>query len=124
LSDQRLVLVVDDDLGTLRGLKRLLREHGYESVLFDSVEAFEGCDDFERAICIVLDIQLNGKSGIEVRYRLSDAGISLPVIYITANDSETIRTAAVESGCIAYLRKPFPAMALIEPIEKVVAGLA
>jgi DNA-binding response OmpR family regulator len=46
------------------------------------------------------------------------------VIYITANDSDTIRTAAMESGCIAYLTKPFPAKSLIEPIKCVAAGLA
>lgn len=124
LPNQKLVFVVDDDPGILRGLKRLLREHGYESVLFDSAAAFESCDDFEHGICVVLDIQLNGVSGIEVRHRLTDAGISLPVIYITANDNESIRAAAVESGCIAYLTKPFSAKSLIEPIARVAAGLA
>jgi CheY-like chemotaxis protein len=59
-----------------------------------------------------------------VRHRLIDAGISLPVIYITANDSEAVRAAAVESGCIAYLTKPFAAKSLIEPIERVAAARA
>jgi len=73
---------------------------------------------------VVLDINLNNESGIELRHRLKAAGISLPVIYITANDSPAIRTAAVESGCIAYLTKPFQAKSLIEPIEKVTARAA
>jgi FixJ family two-component response regulator len=121
LSNQGLVFVVDDDVGILKGLKRLLKQHGYDSALFDSAEAFERRGDFEGAICVVLDIQLKGVSGIEVRYRLIDAGISLPVIYITANDSDAIRAAAVESGCIAYLTKPFSAKSLIEPIARVAA---
>ena len=124
LANRKLVFVVDDDPGILRGLKRLLREHGYESLLFQSAEAFQAHGDFDDAICIVLDVQLDGESGIEVRYRLNEAGVSLPVIYITANDSDTIRTAAMESGCIAYLTKPFPAKSLIEPIKRVAAGLA
>jgi FixJ family two-component response regulator len=124
VSNQGLVFVVDDDVGILKGVKRLLKQHGFDSALFDSAEAFESCDDFDAAICIVLDIQLNGVSGIEVRYRLNDAGISLPVIYITANDSEAVRAAALKSGCIAYLTKPFPAKSLIEPIEKVAAARA
>jgi FixJ family two-component response regulator len=124
LSNRKLVFVVDDDPGILRGLKRLLREYGYESLLFQSAKAFQDHDDFGEAICIVLDIQLDGASGIEVRYRLSEAGISLPVIYITANDSDTIRAAAMKSGCIAYLTKPFLAKSLIEPIERAAAGLA
>jgi FixJ family two-component response regulator len=124
LSNRKRVFVVDDDPSILRGLKRLLREYGYESLLFPSAKEFQAHDDFGGAICVVLDIQLNGESGIEVRYRLSDAGVSVPVIYITANDSDTIRTAAMKSGCIAYLTKPFPARSLIEPIERAAAGLA
>ena len=124
MSNHGVVFVVDDDVGILKGLKRLLKQHGFESALFDSAEAFESCDDFEAAICIILDIQLDGVSGIEVRYRLIDAGIALPVIYITASDSEAVRAAAVQSGCIAYLTKPFAAKSLIEPIERVVAARA
>jgi FixJ family two-component response regulator len=73
---------------------------------------------------VVLDINLNNESGIDLRYRLSAAGISLPVIYITANDSPSVRTAAIESGCIAYLIKPFRAKSLIEPIERLAASVA
>jgi FixJ family two-component response regulator len=122
LSKRKLVFVLDDDLGMLRSLKRLLRQHGYETMLFQSAKAFENCDHFERGMCVVLDIQLNGDSGIEVRYRLTGAGVSLPVIYITANDNDSVRSAAIKSGCIAYLTKPFSARSLIEPIERVAAG--
>ena len=124
MSNRKRVFVVDDDPGILKGLKRLLREHGYESLLFQSAQAFQDHDDFEQAICIVLDVQLKGESGIEVRYWLSETGVSLPVIFITANDSDSIRTAAMESGCIAYLTKPFPAKSLLEPIQRIAAGLA
>lgn len=122
MPKRELVFVVDDDLGMLRSLKRLLREYGYDSMLFQSAQAFENCEHFERGMCVVLDIQLNGDSGIEVRYRLAGAGVSLPVIYITANDNDVIRRSAIESGCIAYLTKPFPAKSLIEPIERAAAG--
>ena len=122
MADRRAVLVVDDDVGTLRSLKRLLREYGYDSVLFSSAQSFQNHDDFEHALCLVLDIDLNDDSGIEVRHRLKAVGISLPVIYITANDNDASRMAAIESGCIAYLIKPFPAKSLIEPIQKVSAG--
>jgi FixJ family two-component response regulator len=124
VPDRNLVFVVDDDPGTLKGVKRLLREHGYASVLFPSVEAFENCDDFDAACCLILDIDLNKESGIELRHRLKADGFSLPVIYITANDSPATRTAAMASGCIAYLTKPFAAQALLEPVEKASAGLA
>jgi FixJ family two-component response regulator len=105
-------------------VKRLLRQHGYDSVLFESAEAFENHNDVEQALCVILDINLNNESGIEVRRRLKAAGISVPVIYITANDNHTVRTAALESGCIAYLTKPFSAKSLIERLEQASAGLA
>ena len=73
---------------------------------------------------MVLDINLNNEFGIELRHRLRASGISLPVIYITANDSPAVRLAAIESGCIAYLTKPFRAKSLIEPIEKAAAEAA
>ena len=124
LRNRNVVLVVDDDPGMLKGIKRLLREHGYDCILFPSAEALQDYSDFEAACCVILDINLNNESGIDLRHRISAAGISLPVIYITANDNPAIRSAAVESGCVAYLTKPFTARSLIEPLEKVSAGQA
>ena len=124
LSNRKIVLVVDDDPGMLRGVKRLLREHGYDGVLFPSVEAFQNHDNFEEVACIILDINLNGESGIELRHRLKAAGNAVPVIYMTGNDNPGVRKAALESGCLAYLTKPFSAKALIEPVERASAGFA
>ena len=83
-----------------------------------SANAVLSHDDFGDALCFIFDINLNGESGIELCRCLVDKGVRLPVIYITGNDSEANRAAAIESGCIAYLTKPFAALSLIEPIEK------
>jgi FixJ family two-component response regulator len=91
---------------------------------FSSADAFQKHDDFEQAICVVLDINLNEDSGIDVRLRLKTAGISLPVIYITGKDNPATRMAAVDSGCLAYLTKPFAAKSLLEPIARASSGLA
>ena len=117
LPNQKLVLVVDDDCGIRRAMKRLLRQHGYDTLLFPSAEAFRTHNDFEKAVCIILDINLNDGSGIELRHRLKAAGISVPVFYITANGDPAVRVAALQSGCLAYLTKPFSAKSLIEPIS-------
>jgi FixJ family two-component response regulator len=108
----------------LRGVKRLLSAHGFNSLLFESAEALHEHDDFDQALCVVLDINLKDGSGIELNRRLKSAGVSLPVIFITGNDSPATRMAAMASGCLAYLTKPFVASSLIEPIERVAAGLA
>ena len=124
MPNRKAIFVVDDDPSTLRGVKRLLREHGFETLLFDSARALQTHDDFDDAFCIVLDIDLNDGSGIDLRNQLTAAGITLPVIYITGSDNYATRTAALQSGCIAYLTKPFPAKSLIEPIELASASLA
>lgn len=124
MPKRRLVYVVDDDPSMLRGVKRLLREYGFDSMLFSTADAFQRHDDFDDAVCVILDVDLHDTSGIDVRHRLTAAGISLPVIFITGKDSQATRTAALASGCLAYLTKPFSAGALIGPIERLSVGLA
>ena len=102
----------------LTGMRRLLTQHGYETVSFGSAKALKEHDDFDQAFCIVLDVNLGDGSGIDLRHQLLNQGISLPVIYVTGNDSHASRSAALASGCIAYLTKPFAAQSLIEPIER------
>ena len=101
----------------LRSVARLLRQLGYASLLFSSAEAFANHSDFEDAVCVLLDINLGDGSGIELRLRLKAAGSSLPVIYMTGNDSPAVRAAALQSGCLAYLTKPFSAKSLREPLK-------
>ena len=122
MPNRNVVFVVDDDPGMLMSVKRLLRSNGYDSLLFSSAKAFKNQVDFEDACCVVLDINLEDGSGIELRHRLNDGGISVPVIYMTGNDSPAIRKAALTSGCIAFLTKPFSVQELIEPLKKVSAG--
>ncbi len=122
MPTRRSVFVVDDDPSMLTCIKRLLRFHGFHSMLFRSANAVLTHDDFGDALCFIFDIDLNGESGIELFRCLVDRGVRLPVIYITGNDSEANRAAAIESGCVAYLTKPFAALSLIEPIEKVRAA--
>jgi FixJ family two-component response regulator len=77
----------------------------------------------KRRFASILDINLNGGSGIELRHRLKAAGISVPVIYIIGNDSPAVRMAALQSGCLAYLTKPFSAQSLTEPLGRASAVL-
>ena len=122
LPDRNVVFVVDDDPSMLRGVARMLRQFGYASLLFPSAEAFANHSDFDEAVCVLLDINLGDVSGIELRHRLKADGNSVPVIYMTGNDSPAVREAAQQSGCLAYLTKPFSAKSLMEPLERASAG--
>jgi FixJ family two-component response regulator len=68
----------------------------------------------------VLDIKLKENSGIDLRRALANAGISIPVIFVTADDSDQTRREATAAGCVAYLTKPFSSKALIDAVEKAV----
>jgi FixJ family two-component response regulator len=124
LPEQNVVLVVDDDAMMLKSVARFLRQLDYASVLFPSAEASARHSDFDGVICVVLDIDLGDVSGIELRNRLKKANISVPVIYITGNDTPATRKAAHQSGCLAYLTKPFSAKSLMEPLHRAATGLA
>ena len=122
MPNRNLVFVVDDDPGMLRSVQRLLRQHAYEPIVFSSAQAFKSHTDLETAVCIILDINLNDGSGIELRHHLNDAGVSVPVIYMTGNEDPAVHRAALDSGCVAILTKPFSAQSLIEPLKKASAG--
>ena len=96
----------------------MLRQFGYASLLFPSAEAFANHGDFDRGVCVLLDINLGDGSGIELRHRLKAAGNTVPVIYMTGNDNLAVRKAALDSGCIAFLLKPFSVQELMEPLKR------
>jgi FixJ family two-component response regulator len=117
-KNRKLVIVVDDDPGMLKSVQRVLRQHAYEQIVFSSAQDFKSCTDIDKAVCVILDINLKDGSGIDLRYHLKADGISVPVIYMTASESAAVREAALASGCVALLRKPFSTHELIEPLAK------
>ena len=119
-TERKTVAIVDDDASMRVGLERLLQAHGFGTEIFPSAEAFLGAAS--AADCLLLDIHLGGMSGFELRRRLSSAGSTLPVIFMTAFDDEGTRHEASCLGCAAYLRKPFVGQLLIEAIAGATNG--
>jgi FixJ family two-component response regulator len=123
LPRNKCIFVVDDDPSVRISMKRLLREHGYEVKLFASAVALLSHGKFDQALCLVLDVNLDDHSGIALRQQLAAEGVTVPVIFITGNDSETNRSAAVGAGCVDYLIKPFAAQSFIGSIERLCGGV-
>jgi FixJ family two-component response regulator len=118
---KKIIAIVDDDVSMLTSTARLLTVHGFRTQTFVSAEAFLDCENVAGADCLILDINLGGISGIEMRRRLTAAGSRIPVIFITAlDDKETFRQA-IDAGCVAYLHKPFAANLLISAINEAIA---
>jgi FixJ family two-component response regulator len=119
-SADKLVFVVDDDPSMRKSLSVLLSRSGFNTALYESAEAFLSA--FEplqtQNACMVLDIHLDGMSGVDLAGRLSEAGHQLPVIFITGNDNAAARRAALQESCVALLTKPFPAAVLLDAIDQ------
>lgn len=117
---QKVVAVVDDDASMLGATRDLLEVHGFATRIFASAEEFLDSGAAAEVNCLLLDIQLGGISGIELRRRLKVSASELPVIFMTALDDEGTRAEAHKAGCVAFLRKPYSKRELIDAIEKAV----
>ncbi|MGY0572607.1 response regulator transcription factor [Bradyrhizobium sp. RDM12] len=115
----RTIAVIDDNASMLQGLNRLLLAHGFRVLTFASAESFLGAYPDCEADCLLLDIHLGGISGIDLQRQLISSGRELPVIIMTAIDSEVIRQEAFDAGCVAYLKKPFLSKLLIDAIGRI-----
>jgi FixJ family two-component response regulator len=123
MGRNKIVFVIDDDPGFRQSVALLLETLGFNTELYNSAEAFLSGPRFAPSQdgCIVLDIHLKGMSGIELAKRLTDGGHALPIIFVTGNDNDAVRKAALAQDCVAYLPKPFAAKALLQAIDHALA---
>src|SRR5215471_2446889 len=112
-----MVFVVDDDLSIRTALKSLIRSIGL------NVETFASCQEFMKfprqdvPSCLVLDVRLPGKSGLDFQKELINASIRLPVIFITAHGDIPMSVRAMKAGAVEFLPKPFRDQDLIDAIH-------
>jgi FixJ family two-component response regulator len=99
------VAIVDDDESLCRSLSRLLRAAHLQPTTYPSAEAFLADTKHPKFDCLVLDIQLGGMSGLELRERLSAVEDHTPVIFCTALEDPGVRFQAEALGCVDYFRK-------------------
>jgi FixJ family two-component response regulator len=118
---QQIVAIVEDDPNMLRATTDLLDAHGFATVAFTSAEDFLTHGIAKGVDCLLLDIDLGGMSGIDLRRQLRASGSALPTIFMTAIDDDATERQALASGCTAFLRKPFPPGALVDAIRKAMA---
>lgn len=114
MHDLHLALV-EDDPSLNRAYARLLRAHGYTVDCHLSAEAFiaASLESGTRApACLVLDIDLNGMSGLALQRHLRAAQNGVPIVFITGGDDAHAETQAHAQGCQGFMRKPFAAAQL------------
>jgi FixJ family two-component response regulator len=114
------VAVVDDDESSCRSFSRLLRAAGFQPVTYASAEAFLEDAKRPRFDCLVLDIQLEGMSGLELGQRLVAVRDATPFIFLTAHDEPEMRSEALASRCAGYFRKNDPGALVMQAIRTAV----
>jgi FixJ family two-component response regulator len=115
------VLIVDDDPEFCDSVGRLLRSVGLTTQPFSSVSEFFKSALPDGPICLVLDIRMPGRSGLELQRDLAAANRQLPIIFITAHGDIPMTVQAMKGGAIEFLTKPFRDQDLLDAVE---AGLA
>ena len=115
------VLVIDDDPEFRDSVVRLLRTVGLETRQFSSVVDFLKADPSDGPTCLVLDVRLPGRSGLELQRELAAANRPLPIIFITAHADVPMTVQAMKGGAMEFLTKPFRDQELLDAVE---AGLA
>jgi FixJ family two-component response regulator len=113
------IAIVDDEASILKGLKRFLGASNFPTEIYESAEAFLARGDISEVGCIVLDINLGGMSGLELRRRLKAMRSTTPVIFMTGVGSASVAQQINDLGCAAFLHKPFSGKLLIDVINNV-----
>jgi FixJ family two-component response regulator len=101
------VVVIDDDSGTRKSLGRLLRSAGLHAQLFASIADFLGSEPADCATCLVLDVRLPGRSGLDFQRDLVAASVRLPIVFMTGHGDIPMSVQAMKAGAIEFLTKPF-----------------
>ena len=112
-----LVSVVDDDESVRESLPDLLREFGFAVRAFSSAEEFLLSDCLAQTKCLILDIGMPGMNGPELQQELKRRHQNIPIIFITAQIDETIRSLVLGEGATACLFKPFSDGALSDAVN-------
>jgi FixJ family two-component response regulator len=112
-----IVFVVDDDVSVRESLRDLLESVGLRVEVFESADAFLASRLPDVASCLVLDVRLPGRSGLEFQAELTKAGISLPIIFITGHGDIPMSVRAMKSGAVEFLTKPFRDQDLLEAVR-------
>ena len=112
-----LVFVVDDDAPVRESLKNLIGSVGLRAELFASTQEFLRSKRPDVPSCLVLDVRLPGLSGLDLQKRITEAGMEIPIIFITGHGDIPMSVRAMKAGAVEFLTKPFRDQDLLDAIQ-------
>ena len=113
-----MVFVVDDDAPMRESLKNLIRSVGLRVELFSSAQEFLRSKRLDLPSCLVLDVRLPGLSGLDLQKRTTEAGMEIPIIFITGHGDIPMSVRAMKAGAVEFLTKPFRDQDLLDSIQE------
>ena len=117
MNTRLLVSVIDDDESVRESLPYLLKGFGFAVRAFSSAEEYLASNLLSQSKCLILDITMPGMSGPDLLHELKRLGWETPIIFITAQRDDKVRSQVLEQGAIACLFKPFSGAALRAAID-------
>lgn len=118
LVAERIVFVIDDDVGMRETLSSLFRSVGLRVELFGSAREFAQIKVPDAASCLVLDIRLPGVSGLDFQTELAKTGIRIPIIFMTGHGDIPMSVQAMKAGAIDFLTKPFRDQEMLDAVVR------
>jgi FixJ family two-component response regulator len=112
------VLVIDDDAAVRTAIVGLLKSVGLRSESFGTAQEFLTSERSDGPSCLVLDIRLPGINGLDFQSQLADAGVHIPIIFITGHGDIPMTVRAMKSGAVEFLTKPFRDQDLLDAINQ------
>ena len=117
-EDTLTVFVIDDDAGVRASIQGLLKSVSLRSEAFGTAEEFLRSKRPDEPSCLVLDVSLPGVNGLDFQHELADAGIRIPIIFITGHGDIPMTVKAMKSGAVEFLTKPFQDQDLLDAIHQ------
>jgi FixJ family two-component response regulator len=112
------VFVIDDDAGVRASIQGLLKSVGLQSRCFGTAQEFLQGARPDAPSCLVLDVRLPGVNGLDFQRELADAGVRIPIIFITGHGDIPMTVKAMKSGAVEFLTKPFRHQDLLDAINQ------
>jgi FixJ family two-component response regulator len=112
------VFIIDDDAGILASIQDLLKTEGLRSEGFRTPQEFLKSCDLHNPGCLILDVRLHGVSGLDFQRKLTEMGLQLPVVFITAHGDIPMTVRALKSGAVQFLSKPFRDQDLLDAVHE------
>jgi FixJ family two-component response regulator len=117
-APKRVVFIIDDDVAMRETLGSLFRSVGLRVELFGSARELAQIKMPDAATCLVLDIRLPGVSGLDFQGELAEAGIRVPIIFMTGHGDIPMSVQAMKAGAIDFLTKPFRDQEMLDAVAR------